>query len=987
MAHTFDTATQYPSGYTAAGVTSNPVSFYVNPGDNCTLLVLGVPYAGVASRGGNPPTVNGITMTQVRTHATAGEATMEVWCAVASHFASVLNSATIPGSLTINIPNPNGRTMWGAALTYRAGAGKVSVLDVSTYKGGTGLTANPSGTLYPSAGANVCIMFDTNGGTSRPTSCGVNITSRFSTDPGAYTWGGFDRMNTLVGSSHFNLTAGSDDWSWVQVAFIEADAPIYAVTNLRSVGEQLGLYDFDDTLNNYALGVSDWMDTLADSTGMQHSVAAKWTDMLPTFDGPAGAERERGRAALDLLGLLDSAVREYVQAIVEVITTWPITDTLDVADSRARQVRLTRAVVEWLSLTDDRRQAKGAWKTIADALGLTDQEKHWALRGLATLDALFVFDATSRQIVVRRSEADVASLSDVIQRTARRTILVSDAMLLLADSHLRSRLQSTAAQDALPLYDGDFGVLELRHESSVLDGLVLSDSVVRQFIHEAVQETYSYALTDVLPLSDAAAKQAALSRAVLDWLLLDDGQRRQRSAFRAIVDALGLTDVQAQTLSRSLLRLDALLVYDTVTRELRLRRAAAETLWIYDQTQRQRAARIVQTETLILTDQEKHHLVRQQRMDDVLPLSDARAASAERIVKALDTLLVADQVTQLAHAFRRVVDTLAPLADSIVVEGATAGRIYTVQATDTLSVEDNSGARYARTRSVLDALAVGDTTAAAHALLRQAADALGIADLRSAALVIQRAAVDYTLLTDSRARRWWHAEVLTDRLGLTDAQVQARKLTLFESLVLSDAATATYIRVTEAQILQRLVTDVLTLADQAFPTRGRTQILLDLLGITDRAPRQLVARLITDVLEVVDRLRADRHFHVRESTAIADSVARTALLARATSDALALADSSAAERDRGWSAADILVLEDRLTRAIDLVLTDALPVSDALSRLWFQAVITLLTGIRDGISRFLGTKTGIINPLARWESRAVPYWRRIAVTDVNAARW
>jgi len=389
-----------------------------------------------------------------------------------------------------------------------------------------------------------------------------------------------------------------------------------------------------------------------------------------------------------------------------------------------------------------------------------------------------------------------------------------------------------------------------------------------------------------------------------------------------------------------------------------------------------------------------------------------------RMITALDSLLLADRTARLAEAFRRVVDYLAPLADSLKAEGTTGGRTYTVQAFDVLDVVDNSGRRAAATRSVMDALAVGDLAGAARALLRQVADALGIADERSAALVLQRAAADWMLLADSRARTWWSTEILTDRIGLSDTHAAARKLTLFESLVLSDSTTASYNQAVIGLIVQRLVTDALALVDDVEPTRymarkfqaalglsdtaarrlSRTRFVLDVLGLDDSVTRtlehfligQVIVRAITDTLDVLDLLKIERQFRVAgaDATSVMDRLARAVMLARVGSDLLGLADLVPTKYlERRWGATDALVLDDRLTRAIDRVLTESVLVTDALTRTWLQAVVTILTGIRDDVSRFLGTKASIRNPLARWESQANPYWRRIAVTDMQAAHF
>jgi hypothetical protein len=569
-----------------------------------------------------------------------------------------------------------------------------------------------------------------------------------------------------------------------------------------------------------------------------------------------------------------------------------------------------------------------------------------------------------------------------------------------------------------------------------LDTLPLSDSIVREYVKAIIAGVYLWENTDTLLLADTVVRQTALTQSTLEWLRLDDTARRSKEARRAVTEGLTLTDLQRRLMERNLSRLDAVFVFDSTKRELRLRRNVSDAMTLFDQIQRRCAASIVSMDTVLLTDNAKRQFVRQARLGDVLPLSDTRVLSVTRMLTALDSLLVGDRVAQLAEAFRKAVEYLAPLADSISAEGTTGGRTYTVQAFDVLDVVDNSGRRAATTRSVMDALAVGDLAGAARSLLRQVADALGIRDERSAALVIQRATVDWLLLTDTRSRRWWHTAIITDRIGLSDAHAAARKLTVFESTVLSDATSATYIRAVIGVLIDRAVTDALAVSDAAVATHFMERKTQDALGVSDTVARrlasarftldvlrlddsvvrtfdhfligQVIVRAITDTLDVLDLLQMERKFRVTQTDAVltADRLARAAMLARVGSDLLDLADLLPSEqRERRWSETDALVLDDRLTRAIDLVLAESVLVTDTLTHTWMQAVVTVLSGIKERVATYLSVKASIRNPLARLLSEShllpswsvmrnplarhvdtiVPYLRTVEVVDMNAA--
>jgi hypothetical protein len=302
--------------------------------------------------------------------------------------------------------------------------------------------------------------------------------------------------------------------------------------------------------------------------------------------------------------------------------------------------------------------------------------------------------------------------------------------------------------------------------------------------------------------------------------------------------------------------------------------------------------------------------------------------------------------------------------------------------------------------------------------------------------VIQRATVDWLLLADSRARTWWHTDIITDRIGLSDTHAAARKLTVFESLVLSDAASAAYVKAVIGVLIERAVADTVAVSDEVATARWATRQIQDALGLSDAAARRLAAvrvvldalglddsvartlehfligqvivRAITDTLDVLDLLQMERKFHVSQTDAAltADRLAQAALLARVGSDLLDLADLAPTEyRERGWGATDALVLGDQLARAIDRVLIESVLVTDALTRTWLQAVVQVLSGIKERVVAYLGTKTGVRNPLARrldWShllpsrsatrnplarhvDTSVPYLRTVGVVDVNAA--
>lgn len=710
-----------------------------------------------------------------------------------------------------------------------------------------------------------------------------------------------------------------------------------------------------------------------------------------------------------------------------------VSDAIALLDVVQHRVDLSASLTDWLRLDDLVRWQGESVRRVTEAVELTDQEKHGLNRGMQQLDTLFVFDSITKQIAYRYAVSDAAPLFDSGVGAADRRLSVSDVMLLLSDSMIRDGVRrGRGALDSLTVTDAS--AQELRASRLVLEQIAISDALLREYVKAYVAGFA--AVTDVLGVTDTVARETRMTRAVTEWAALDDFTRRQRSAWQSVADTTGLTDQERYWAERGLAKLDALFVYDAATRELRLRRGVADAVILFDQAQTERAVRVASTETTFLTDDAKRQFIRQARLDDVLPLSDSRASSVTRVITALDSLLVTDRVAQLTEAFRKIVDYLAPLADSVVAEGATGGRTYTVQAFDVLDVVDNSGRRAATTRSVMDALAVGDLAGAARALLRQVADALGIADERSAALVIQRAAVDWVLLSDSRARTWWSTEILTDRIGLSDTHAAARKLTLFETLALSDVTSAEYVKAVFGILIERSVTDVLALADETAPTRYATRQIQDALGVSDTSARRLTAirfvldvlglddsvtrtlehflvgqvivRAITDTLDVLDLLQIERQFHVAvaDTTATVDRLAQATLLARVGSDLLDLADLVPVEqRHREWGATDALVLSDRLTRAIDRVLVEQLPVTDAVLRWWFQAITTVLTGIKERVAAYLGTKASIRNPLARrleqshlLPSRSgtrnpmarqvdfvEPYLRRVAVADVNAA--
>lgn len=1051
MAHTKDTQTHYPD-VAATGDNSNPVSFYLDCADDCTLVVLDINVPGGTQRTGGAPTINGYPLTQVNTGYICTEICGEKWHAVWSHFVDAgMPTPTIPGSLEILIPNAGAIRIWGVAHTYKAGLNKVSVLDVSTYKSGTTATANPSGTIFPTDANGVVTVTAGFGANAVPTSMHTAITTLYSHDPATYTFFEGYRLLSAVGSVRVMFTMASDDWGWVLASFKEADKPIIAAKWTRATSDQLSLLDSMFQATKAKRYGNEYLTPISDPFAQQAKAKRYGTDTLPSLVDTLGREAERDRSSQDVLSLLDltagksasrsqdkqdtldltdlagsssrrrrsgqdatelfdgdflginpketarrfqsnvplwdTTVATTIQEITQTVIQASATDTLDLQDRTTREAQWTRIRSLWLDLTETQRQSVALWRQVLDAMDLTDVQKNWVLRLQSALDTLQLTDGDASgwwQFFVSSMQDELALLTDATASTAERVRSEQDTLLLLIDSAVRGAARMFNVTDVLqPLQDTIRQVLD--RTTSALDTLVLSDTAVREYVKAVIAGLSEFQITDTLVLSDSATRWADLTRFITEWLRLSD-RARTEAILEFDGDALGLTDTQAQILYRELSKLDVLFVADATTQELRLRRSAADAVLITDATQRQQAARLAQTDTLLLTDEQKRQLIRQIRLDDTLPLSDAQASHVQRQIRMLDALLVVDRVEPLRHAFRRLIDILAPLADSYIQEGETGGKTYLVQAFDVLDVIDNSGRGQSITRPIIEYLMLQDYTGAARSVLRLVADAVGLRDEQAAALLLQRKAVDWTVLSDSRARQWFHDDLVTDRLGLTDSQLQQRKLTRLELEVLTLADAISYVRTGAALLFAYTATDVLTLLDQLAVTRDRRRTMLDLLGLTDRTGPLLLTRLTQDTLELTDRLRIDRHFHIHEATELSDQLARLLVLSRVALDEVTATDASGTWADRGWSVADVLVLEDQFTRSIDIILQDSvLPTTDAVTRAMEQAFITIISGVRTTISRMIGTKLWIRNAMPRWMSTTNPFPRRTVVVDVNAA--
>lgn len=222
MALSLDTQARIPA--TALTTTTAAASASYTCGANARVLVVMVLYAGVTARTGGAPTYNSVGLTQAETRQGVTEASCELW---------YLIDPPVSQSLTINVPNDNGRTMWVYVASGNAGAG----MSVAFDDGGVNATTAASPTVTVVTTVNGCLIFAvvaTGDNTFAPTA--RTGTSLYEEDIAAYGGAAQYLVKADSGSQAMTWTeATSDDYGAVAAAFREVTGPVNVALDTASL--------------------------------------------------------------------------------------------------------------------------------------------------------------------------------------------------------------------------------------------------------------------------------------------------------------------------------------------------------------------------------------------------------------------------------------------------------------------------------------------------------------------------------------------------------------------------------------------------------------------------------------------------------------------------------------------------------------------------------------------------------------------------------
>jgi hypothetical protein len=224
LALTYDTKLRIPA--TALTTTTSAASASYTCGATAGVLVVMVMYAGVTQRTGGAPTYNSVALTQAESLAGVTEAACELW---------YMLSPPKSQSLTVNVPNGNGVTMWVYVASATTAAGYTCALDNTGINETT--AASPSVTVTNVATPTIIFaVVATGDNTFAPTARTGN--SLYEEDIAAYGSAAQYYNRTGTGNQTLSWTdTTSDDYGAIGVAFNEVTGSV--MVSLLSAAETI----------------------------------------------------------------------------------------------------------------------------------------------------------------------------------------------------------------------------------------------------------------------------------------------------------------------------------------------------------------------------------------------------------------------------------------------------------------------------------------------------------------------------------------------------------------------------------------------------------------------------------------------------------------------------------------------------------------------------------------------------------------------------
>ncbi|MFH0981867.1 MAG: hypothetical protein V2A79_10040 [Planctomycetota bacterium] len=284
-------------------------------------------YAGVTARTGGAPTYNSVDLTQAQSRQGVTETSVEMWYLLAPPTSQ---------SLTVNVPNDNGRTMWVYVATGNAGADSTCALDSSGVNATTGANPNVSVTTV-AAGCLIFAVVATGDNGFAPTA--RTGTSLYEEDIAAYGGAGQYYVKSGTGAQSMSWTeATSDDYGAIAVAFQEVASPI-----VRTINDALGVTDSRTLLQTVSRNFDESVGISEARTKMS----------------------EASRTQAESLGIADeqTALRGILRTLEE---------GLALSDDSSALSAMIRTLSEELGLTDDAATIQVLEKTRGEVLGVTD---------------------------------------------------------------------------------------------------------------------------------------------------------------------------------------------------------------------------------------------------------------------------------------------------------------------------------------------------------------------------------------------------------------------------------------------------------------------------------------------------------------------------------------------------------------------------------------------------------------------------------------
>ena len=212
MALSFDTKARIPA--TALQTTTSAASASYTCGANAGVLVVMVCYAGVTARTGGAPTYDNVALTQVQSRQGVTETSVEMW---------YISTPPVNQSLTVNVPNDNGVTMWVYLASGNTTNGYTYALDSS---GALSTTAsNPSASFTPTTSPTLVFAVVATGDDSFAPTVRAG-TSLYEED--IATYGSACQYLVKSGTTPqvmFWAEVTNDDWGAIAAAFKEVPKP------------------------------------------------------------------------------------------------------------------------------------------------------------------------------------------------------------------------------------------------------------------------------------------------------------------------------------------------------------------------------------------------------------------------------------------------------------------------------------------------------------------------------------------------------------------------------------------------------------------------------------------------------------------------------------------------------------------------------------------------------------------------------------------